>query len=479
MKKAESLKKKTIKGVAWTSLNQVVSLGFGFVIGVILARLLSPSDYGLLAMIGVFNAIAFVFMDSGFGTALIRKPDLTDDDNTTAFLFNIIAGLLLFGVIWLIAPWVAVFYDKPILTSLLRAEGSLLIISSFKVVQNTQLSRALNFKAIMIVNISSQVLSGVIAIIAAYRGLGVWALVVQHIMGSVISLILLWMVSPWRPHGKWSKASFKYLWGFGSKLLASGLLNTIYGNIYPIIIGKFYSAADLGQYSRAQGYAALPSQGLTSVIQQVTFPVLSKIQEDTEHLANSYRRMLRFTVFLVFPIMIGMAALAYPLVISLVTDKWAQCVPYLQVICFASMWYPVHAINLNLLQVKGRSDLFLRLEIIKKAIITVAIFICVPFGVMGICIGSVCTSIICLAINTYYTGKLIHVGFFRQMMDMTPTLLASLAMGTIVYFAVMPFDSDVIKLVIGIPVGVIVYLSIAKVFRMPELQEAIDIIHRR
>ncbi len=189
--------------------------------------------------------------------------------------------------------------------------------------------------------------------------------------------------------------------------------------------------------------------------------------------------MLRFTVFLVFPIMVGMAALAHPLVISLVTDKWAQCVPYLQVICFASMWYPVHAINLSLLQVKGRSDLFLRLEIIKKAIITVAIFICVPFGVMGICIGSVCTSIICLAINTYYTGKLIHVGFFRQMMDMTPTLLASLAMGAIVYFAVMPFDYDVVKLVIGIPVGIVVYLAIAKVFRMPELQEAIDIIHRR
>jgi O-antigen/teichoic acid export membrane protein len=206
---------------------------------------------------------------------------------------------------------------------------------------------------------------------------------------------------------------------------------------------------------------------------------LSQIQEDDGRLASSYRRMLRFTVFLVFPIMIGMVALAYPLVISLVTDKWAQCVPYLQVICFASMWYPVHAINLNLLQVKGRSDLFLRLEIIKKAIVTVAIFICLPFGVMGICIGSVCTSIICLAINTYYTGKLIHVGFFRQMMDMSPTLLASFVMGAIIYFAVMPFDSNLIKLAVGIPLGLITYFSIAKVFRMPELQEALNIINHK
>lgn len=475
----ESLKQKTVKGVAWTSLNKVLDLGFGFVIGVILARLLSPSDYGLLAMIAVFNAIAFAFLDSGFGNALIRKPDLTEDDNTTAFLFNLVAGIALFGVIWFIAPWVSVFYDKPILTPLLRAEGSLLIVTSFKIVQNTQLTRALNFKAKMIIRIVSSVSGGVIGIIAAYSGLGVWALVAMHIADALISLVLLWVISPWRPRGKWSKKSFNYLWGFGSKLLASGLLDTIYGNIYPIIIGKFYSAADLGQYTRAQGYAYMPSTSLTGVIQQVTFPVLSQIQDDVERLANSYRRMLRFTVFIVFPIMIGMAFLAHPLVISLVTDKWAQCVPYLQIICFSSMWYPVHAINLNLLQVKGRSDLFLRLEIIKKILITVVVFACVPFGIMGICYGAVFTSLACLAINTYYTGKLINVGFVRQMLDMTPTLLASLAMGAVVYFAVMPFGSDVVKLAVGIPLGMVVYVAIAKVFKMPELQEALDIIHRR
>ena len=475
----ESLKQKTVKGVAWTSLNQFFNTGFGFVIGVILARLLSPDDYGLLAMIAVFNAIAAAFMDCGFGSALIRKSDLTENDNSTAFYFNIVAGVILYGIIWLIAPWVSVFYDKPILTPLLRVEALLLIFSSFKIVQNTQLSRALNFKSMTIISVISQVVSGIVAIVAAYHGLGVWSLVLQHIGASVLSLVLLWIISPWRPHGKWDNSSFSYLWGFGSKLLASSLLNTIYANIYPIVIGKLYSAADLGQYSRAKGYANLPSQTLTGVIQQVTFPILSQIQEDTERLGNSYRRMLRFTVFIVFPIMIGMAVLAHPLVIALVTDKWEQCVPYLQVICFSSMWYPVHSINLNLLQVKGRSDLFLRLEIIKKAIITVAIFICVPFGIMGICIGSVCTSIICLAINTFYTGKLINVGFVRQMLDMTPTLLASLAMGAVVYFAVMPFDSNVVKLAVGIPLGMVIYLAIAKVFRMPELQEALDIIHRR
>ena len=475
----ESLKKKTVQGVAWTSLNQILNIGLGFVIGVILARLLSPSDYGLLAMIAVFNAIAFSFLDSGFSSALVRKPDLTEDDNTTAFFFNLAAGCVLFGIIWLIAPWVSVFYDTPILTPLLRAEGSLLIVSAFKIVQNTQLTRALNFKAKMIIRVVASVFGGVAGIIAAYSGLGVWALVTMHVTDAVVSLILLWIISPWRPRGKWSRKSFNYLWGFGSKLLASGLLDTVYSNIYPIVIGKFYSVADLGQYSRAKQYADLPSHSLTGVIQQVTFPVLSHIQEDDQRLGNNYRRMLRFTVFIVFPIIIGMAVLASPLVIALVTDKWEQCVPYLQIICLASMWYPVHAINLNLLQVKGRSDLFLRLEIIKMVLITAVVFVCVPFGIIGICCGSVFTSLACLAINTYYTGKLIHVGFLRQMIDMTPTLIASLAMGVVVYLAVMPFDSDVVKLAVGIPLGVILYLGIAKVFKMPELQEALDIIHRR
>ena len=475
---SESLKIKTVKGVAWTSVDQVANLGLSFIIGVILARILSPGDYGLLAMIAVFNAIAMAFLDSGFGNALIRKPDLTENDNSTAFYFNIIAGIIMFGVIWLISPFVAAFYKKSILTQLLRVEGIILILSSFKIVQNSQLSRALNFKAKTIINVSSNILSGLVAIIAAYKGFGVWSLVVQHITSGIVQLVLLWLISPWRPKGKWDKTSFKYMWGYGSKLLASGLLDTVYRNIYPIIIGKLFSAADLGQYTRAQGYAQLPSQGLTSVIQQVTFPVLSQIQEDETRLGDCYRKMLRFTAFLVFPVMVGMAVLAYPLVVVLVTDKWAQCVPYLQILCFALMWYPIHAINLSLLQVKGRSDLFLKLEIIKKAITTIAIFCSVSFGIIGICVGSVCTSVICLAINTIYTGKLINMGFFRQMRDLSPTLLLSLAMGALVFFATNPLSSNPFKLLVGIPAGIVFYLLSAKLFHMPELKEAISILKK-
>jgi O-antigen/teichoic acid export membrane protein len=476
---SESLKNKTVKGVAWTSLDQVTALTLGFIFEVILARLLSPSDYGLLAMIAVFNAVALTFVNSGFGSALVRKPDMTDNDTTTAFCFNIVVGIISAAILCLIAPYVAIFYDKPILASLLRVESLILIILSFSVVQFSQLSRRLDFKSKMIVNMTAQIIAGIVSITAAYRGFGVWSLVLKHIVNSLITVIMLWVMSPWRPRGRWDKKSLKYLWGYGSKLLASGVLNTVFGNIYPIVIGKFFSAAELGYYGRARGYAGLPSQGLTSVLQQVTFPVLSRIQGETERLSSSYRRMLRFSVFVLFPVMIGMAALAYPLVVTLVTDKWAPCVPYLQVVCFASMWYPVHAINLNLLQVKGRSDLFLKLEIIKKAVILLAVFICVPFGVMGICVGAIFTSLIALVINTYYTGKLINVGFLRQMRDMTPTLLASLFMGAVVYFVAMPFDNNIVKLVIGVPVGMALYLGIAWLFKMPELKEAIDIIKKR
>lgn len=475
----DSLKQKTIKGVTWTSIDLIVNMGFNFVIGVILARLLSPSDYGLIAMIVVFNSIGYAFLDCGFGSALVRKLDLTNDDTSTAFYFNLGAGIIIYGILWVVGPWVARFYSTPILSPLLRGEAITLVLSSGYVIQNTLLKRGLQFKKLAFVNIISNVLAGVIGIVAAYHGWGVWALVVMHIAGGVLRLMMLWVVSNWRPRGRWSRNSFRYLWGFGSKLLVSGLLDTLYVNIYPIIIGKFFSASDLGQYSRAKQYANLPSQSLTKVLQQVSYPVLSQIQSDNSRLSDLYRRMLRASAFIVFPIMIGMSVLAKPLVICLVTVKWLQCVPYLQIICFASMWYPIHAINLNLLQVKGRSDLFLRLEIIKKVLITIVVFCSVPFGIIGICIGSVCTSIICLAINTYYTGKLINVGFFRQMRDLSPTILLSLSMGVLVFFAVTPIGNNLIKLLVGFFVGISIYILLAKMFQMPELKEVISFIQRK
>lgn len=475
----DSLKQRTIKGVTWTSIDLFVNLGFNFVIGVILARLLSPDNYGLIAMIAVFNSVANAFLDCGFGNAIIRKMHLTEDDTCTAFYFNLCAGIVLYGILWLLAPFAALFYDEPILSPLLRVESITLVLSSGYVIQNTLLKRNLKFKSLAFVNVLSNVLAGAVGIIAAYYGYGVWSLVIMHLSGGILRLFTLWLVSSWRPRGHWSRKSFNYLWGFGSKLLASGVINDVYNNIYPIVIGKFFSPAALGQYSRADQYAQLPSQSLTKVLQQVTYPVLSQIQDDSIRLSSAYRRMLRVSTFIIFPVMLGFAALAKPLVVCLVTEKWLECVPYLQIICFASMLYPVHAINLNLLQVKGRSDLFLRLEIIKKIIITISVFCSIPFGIKGMCLGAVITSVFCLIINTYYTGKMINVGLCRQLLDLAPSFINSLIMGIVTYTVSNQFDNAYLQLSVGVPTGIIYYLLSTKILHFSELDELLDIIHKR
>ena len=475
----DSLKQKAVKGVAWTAVDQATYIGLNFVIGVILARLLSPSEFGLLAMIAVFNAIAQAFLDSGFGAALIRKPQVSEADRSTAFYFNIIAGAVLFGVLFLAAPFIARFYAQPILQPLVRWEAFLLVIAGFNIVQQAQLSRDLNFKAKAIIRASSTLLSGGIAILAAYRGAGVWSLVLMHIAFNAIQLVMLWLMSPWRPHSGWSRQSFSYLWGFGSKMLASSVIDKVYMQIYPIVIGKFFTPADLGQYARASQYAQLPSHTMTNVIQQVTFPVLSQIQQDGERLSSSYRRILRLSAFLIFPVMIALAVLARPVVVALVTDKWEPCVPYLQLICLASMWFPIHAINLNLLQVKGRSDLFLRLEIIKKVVGFTVLFGSIPFGIIGMCAGRILTSVVCLAINTYYTGQLIDVGFFKQMRDLLPSLTNSLLMGIVIYVAVLPLNNLWLQIAVGLASGATFYLATAAVFRSHELREAMDIVRHK
>ena len=305
----------------------------------------------------------------------------------------------------------------------------------------------------------------------AFMGYGLWALVVSGVLASFLGLILNWYAVRWLPKTGWSKKSFKYLWDYGNKMMASSLLDTLYNNIAPIFIGKFYSPADLGVYNRAQGYAQMPSQNVTGVIQNVTFPVLSKIQDDNERLAHNYRKMLKATAFVVFPIMMMLSALAHPLVITLVTAKWEACVVLLQIICFQLMWYPVHAINLNLLQVKGRSDLFLRLEIIKKIVGLSILVFTLPHGLVVFCCGSVVASLISLIINTYYTGKLINVGYFRQMGDLMPIVGLGLVMFGVVLLMTHAIPNMFAQIIVGGAVGAVVYLGGAMLFKFSELED--------
>lgn len=466
---AESLRKKTLYGMSWSFAENFSLQGIQFVIGVLLARVLSPSDYGMVGMLAIFTAISQTLINSGFSTAIVRKTDRTQTDLSTAFWFNIGVGIVLYFILFFSGPLIARFYNVPLLADLIKVTAITLIFNSLCIVQQALFTIKMDFKTQAKISVSSSLTTGIIGVAMAYNGFGVWSIVWPGVFGGALRCILLWVFSKWRPDKIFSTASFKDLFSFGSKLLLSGLIDTTYNNIYPIVIGKKFSATDLGYYTRADGYSQLPATTITNVMQRVTFPMLCEIQNDMSRLEHVYRQLLRLSAFVVFPAMVGLAALAEPLIRFMITDKWLMCVPYLQILCFSLMWYPIHAINLNLLQVKGRSDLFLKLEIIKKMIGVLTIIIAVPFGIMWMCIGRIITSILCLAVNTYYTGKLIHVGFIKQMGDLLPIMLLSLFNGAIVLGITYFIDNIALQVVIGLVTGIVVYTATAYLLKFKEL----------
>ena len=476
---SDSLKSKTVKGVVWSSIERFSTQGVQFLIMIIMARLLTPKDYGLIGMLAIFLAVAQSLIDSGFSQALIRKQDRTDVDNSTVFYFNIVVSSALYLILFIAAPFVADFYNQPELTSVMRVVCLGVILNSLAVVQRALLTVRIDFKTQAKASLSAAVISGCIGIVLAYCGFGVWSLVVQQLLNLSVNTLLLWIFSKWRPIAVFSWKSFHELFAFGSKMLASGLLDTLYRNIYPIVIGKLFSASSLGHYTRAQHFSEFPSSNVTGIIQRVTYPILCGIQDETERLEAVYRKFLKLSAFIIFPLMIGMSAVARPFIDIVLGAQWGFCGQLLQIICFAMMWYPIHAINLNLLQVKGRSDLFLRLEIIKKILGITVLCITAPFGLVVMCYGQIFNSIVALVINTYYTGKLINVGFIRQMKDLLPTLLLSLTMFGAILLVNGFIEVNMHRLVIGVLVGIIVYASGSYIFKFKELQTLFSLIRRK
>ncbi len=411
------LRDKAISGVKWNAIGRFSTQGVNFIIGLILARLLAPSDYGVVGMVGIFFAIAQTFIDSGFGSALIRKNDCTDADYSTAFHFNVLIGLLCCILLCIASPFIAGFFNTPVLKDLVKVMSLNMFISSFAIVHAAKLTHSVDFKSQAIVNLVTAILSGSIGILMAYKGFGVWSLVFQQLIATVLRVIFLYVVTKWLPKLEFSGNSFRYLFNFGSKILFSSLLHTIYANMTTLIIGKFYSPKELGYYSRGESLATYPSTNITSILQSVTYPVLSKIQNDDERLIQSYRKLISMTSMVIFFGMFLLAALARPLIVTLLTDKWLDAVIYLQVFCFAYMFDHICSLNLNLLYVKEYPNLVLRLEVIKKTISILMILAAVPFGVLAICLARACYSQIAVVINTYYTGKIFNLGYFKQVRD--------------------------------------------------------------
>lgn len=466
-----TLKKKAVNSVFWrigeVGGRQIIQLG----ISIVLARLILPESFGAVAMLTIFTAIANVFVDSGFSTAIVRKTNRTEADCNTVFWFNIAVALFSYAVLFLCAPLIADFYDMHILKPVLRVSALGIIINSFAGLQRSLMTAEMQFKTLAKLSIVSLIISGTVGMVMAYYDFQVWALVAQTLVASVIGTIFIWWNSPWRPRLMFSKASFHEFFGFGSKLLASSLLDTIFSNIYGVIIGKVFKASDLAFYNRGQSLAAMTSSLPTGILQSVTFPTLCKLQNSDDALREGYRRILRISAFVIFPLCLGMGAVAYPLVNTLYTDTWIYAATLLQIMVFSMMWYPIHAINLNLLIVKGRSDLFFRLEVIKKVMVIAMLCVTVPLGLKALCYGGICNSLIASFINTHYTGKLLNLGFFTQLKDYYPSLLISGIMFVCVATLTHFMGNGALSLISGIALGIAIYLGSAIIFKRPELKE--------
>ena len=471
-----SLKQKTAHGFFWSATERFTVQGLQFVLGIILARLLLPTDYGLIGMLAIFLAISQVFIDSGFTSALIQKKDRNDTDYSTAFYFNLIIGVLFYLILYFGAPLIADFYKAPILDPLTKLIGLSILINSLAIVQRAKLTVKLDFKTQAKASLTSVFISGIIGIYLAYNGYGAWALATQIITKSTINTILLWFLSKWKPQFIFSRESFKALFSFGSKLLIAGLLYTIYGNLYLIIIGKIFNAGSLGYYTRAQQFQRVPTENITAVIQRVTFPVLSSIQDDNVRLLKAFRGFIRQSTFIIFPITIGLAILAEPLISLLLTDKWLPAVPMLQLLCLVGILYPLHAVNLNIINVKGRSDIFLRLEIIKTITISIAIVCTYSFGIKIMIIGRLIASLITLFITTLYTNKMVNYSSFKQFKDILPIMGIAAFMAVIIWFSIQVVSTDITKILVGLISGIIAYVVAAKIGRFEELKQIYGII---
>jgi len=470
-----SFKTKTIHGLFWSFLERIGQQGIQFAISVILARLLLPEEFGLIAMLWVFIAIAQSLVNSGLGQALIQKQDAKYIDECSIFYFNILVGFLAAGFLCLAAPWIAGFYKQPQLIGLTCVMSLNMIINAFGLVHNALLTKKINFKTQLKVSVMATVISGTIGIVMAFKGSGVWSLVAQSLTNSLFRTIFLWFFTTWRPALVFSFDSLRGMFRFGSRLLASGLLDTIFQNIYIIVIGKIFSAADLGFYSRAKRFQELPVLNMSNIISRVTFPVFSAVQDDKQRLKRGVRKALIMLVMINFPMMIGLAIVARPLVLILLTEKWAPCIPYLQLLCAVGMLYPLHAINLNVLMAQGRSDLFFRLEILKKILLVVAIAVTYRWGIMALIYGQIGTSCIAYVLNSYYSGKMLDYPITEQIKDLLPSLALACIMGGGVYaLHYTPIVNQSMLLLIQIMTGIVLYAVLSYVFRIASFMEVID-----
>ena len=467
MEKKSSVKRKTITNMVWRYAERCGAQGISFIVSIVLARLLSPSEYGTIALVTVFLSIFQVFVDGGLGTALIQKKDADDLDFSTIFYFNIFMCTVIYAMMFAISPLLASFYGNSELTPVIRVLGITILISGVKNVQQAYVSKKLIFKKFFFATLFGTLTAGCVGILLAYKGFGVWALVAQQLVNAFIDTVILWVTVKWRPKKLFSFKRLKRLYSFGWRLLVSNLVNTIYNDVRQLIIGKVYSGADLAYYNRGKTFPNFVVQNINSSIDSVLLPVMSEVQDDAERVKHMTRKAIMTSSFIMWPFMVGLSAIGENFFTLVLTEKWLPSLPYLYIFCFVSGMQPIHTANLNAIKAKGRSDIYLKLEIIKKTVGIIIILGTMNISVLAIGIGSVVYTIFASIVNAFPNKDLLNYRYIDQIKDVMPSFLLALVMGFIVY--ILPLSSSIpiiIQLVIQILVGAVIYTVGALVLKI-------------
>jgi len=472
------LKQKTINGMVWSVSERISLQVMHMLVSIILARLLGPSEFGLLGMLAIFTSIAQSVLDSGFGSALIQKKDATQTDSSSIFYFNLLIGIFLASIFFFSAPLIADFYQQPILKPITRVLSLNMIINAFSLVQLSILRKKMEFKNHFIVSMIAVLFSGVAGIIAAYNGLGVWSLVIQTLSHSLAQAIALWILSKWRPIGHFSFESLKTMFSFGSRLLVAGIIETVFKNLYQTFIGKVYSPSDVGYYSRASTMESAASVATSMALGTVVFAAFSPYQDDDTTLRKVHSKTIKMSMFVLMPVMIGLIAIAEPLFLFLLTEKWADSIPYFQLLCVIGLLFPIVVQNYNLLRIKGRTDLHLRLEIFKYVITVIAIALTYKHGIIALIYGQITVAVISHFVVSYFVGRLVDYTLFDQLKALFPQGIISLIMGGSIYFVgnLLNTDSNLLIFSTQIVLGVVIYFLLNRLIKAPELEEFLSII---
>ena len=468
-----NLKTTVLTSLIWKFLERAGVSGVQAVVQIVLARLLLPEDYGVIALIAVFIAVAQIFVASGLNTAIIQKKEIDDTDTSSVLYLSLLIAVVCYAIIFVTSPFIAAFYNNEIITPVLRVLGLTLFFGAFNSIQQAIIARTFNFKKLFVSSFGAVIISGVVGIAMAFLGYGVWALVGQQLVSYIALCIIMWITVKWRPKLLFSITRVKTLFSFGWKLLVSAQIDTLYRNISTLVIGKLYPASMLGYYSQGKEYPSYIVSNLDSTIQAVMLPAYAKNQDDKQAVKQIMRRALTTSAFLVIPAMAGLAAIAEPLVLLLLTEKWIMAVPFLQIFCCVYAMWPIHTVNLQAINGIGRSDVFLKLEIIKKSVGIIALIITIPIGIYAMAVGMIFTGIISTFINSYPNKKLLNYSFFDQWRDIMPSILISAFMFGIVYLVTFLPLPCWAMLLIQIPLGIVIYFGLARLFKLDALDYAV------